>query len=57
MPQYLEDAGADGTLGQRGMQRPYVKPFVRSLGAAATEAKDAPSPFEEYDGNFSVGGS
>lgn len=39
MTQYLEDAGAEGTLGQSGMRRPYVAPFVRNLDLSDTKGK------------------
>jgi hypothetical protein len=46
MTQYLEDAGAEGTLGQSGMRRPYVKPFVRNLDVMDTQGKEFAIPTE-----------
>jgi hypothetical protein len=47
MTQYLEnvDIGSENTLGQSGMRRPYVKPFVRNLDVSVTETK-SPNPSE-----------
>lgn len=39
MTQNLERAGAEGTLGQIGIRRTYVKPFVRNLDVLDTESK------------------
>jgi hypothetical protein len=46
MTQYLEDGGADGTLGQSGSKRGWVKPFVRNLDASDTQGKEDMSVVE-----------
>jgi hypothetical protein len=37
---------SEGTLGQRALRRPYVKPFLRDLDVLDTHGKEFTSPAE-----------